>query len=95
MLFIMSHVTAGTETNDIDSAQCEMAFPPLPPRSFVLIANLPPVKHDLPSTCGDEPRLVVCVNYHSASHSSTIANDNVASIVFIQQLDLGSVRRSD
>jgi hypothetical protein len=51
----MSHVTGGTETNDIDSVQCEMVSPPsLPSLSFVLIANLPCVKHDLPSMCGDK-----------------------------------------
>jgi len=72
-LFITCHVTGGTETNDIDSAQCEMVSTPLPPRCFVLIANLPCVKHDLPSMCDDkyvyvEPHAVVCVNYQCASH---------------------------
>jgi len=54
VLFITSHVTGSTETNDIDSAQCEMVSTPLPPRCFVLIANLPCVKHDLPSICDDK-----------------------------------------
>ena len=72
-LFITCHVTGGTETNDSDSAQCEMVSTPLPPRCFVLIANLPCVKHDLPSMCDDkyvyvEPHAVVCVNYQCASH---------------------------